>query len=189
MIENAAQLYSNARQSGNNMLLNDIDMAGENWPIAFSQRAFTGKFYGNGYKIYNISANQQSNFRLDSYGLFGSISAAAEFKDITFENVSYHVSGALSNASFGLFAGQVADGALFDNVTISNGKLILTEELISEVTMSINLKNGIFEIGQLFGYGTANINAVNVSCELAVDNANVQLSVSPSGEITVTFSE
>ena len=81
----------------------------------------------------------------------------------------------------------MADGALFENVTVSNGKLILTEELINEVTMSVNLKNGLFEIGQLFGYGTAAINASNLSCELAVENANVQLTVSPSGEVTVTF--
>lgn len=190
MIENAAQLYSNARPGGNYMLLGDIDMSGENWPVTFSQREFTGKFYGNGYKISNVSANQQGNYKRDSYGLFGSIGTAAEFLDITFENISYSISGALAEQSivyYGLFAGEVAEGASFENVTLSGGKLILSDELINDVTMSIKLKNGMFEIGQLFGYGTASVNATNLSCVLQTENANVQISVSEDGGVSVTF--
>lgn len=187
MIENAAQLYSNARPGGNYMLINDIDMTGENWPVTFSQRNFTGKFYGNGHSISNINANQQGNYKRDSYGLFGTVAATAEFKDITFENIKYTVSGALNAASFGLFAGQVADGAVFDNVTVSGGKLILSNELITDVTMSVNLKNNVFEIGQLFGYGSASIETENVTCELEVENSNVVITVSQSGEVEVTF--
>lgn len=187
MIENAAQLYSNARPSGNYMLMNDIDMTGENWPVTFSQRVFTGKFYGNGHKISNISANQQGNYKRDSYGLFGSISATAEFCNITFENISYTVSGALNAAAFGLFAGQVADGALFDNVTVSGGKLILSNELITDVTMSTGLKNDLFDIGQLFGYGSATFATENVSCELEVENSNVIITVSQNGVVSVSY--
>ena len=188
MIENAAQLYSNARQSGNYMLLCDIDMTGENWPRAFSQGNFTGSFYGNGHKISNIAANQQANYRRDSYGLFGSIGSTAEFRDITFENVSYTVSGALNNAAYGLFAGQVASGAVFEDVTVSGGRLILSEELMTDgETMNANLINGMFDIGLLFGYGSANIITSDVSCKLEVENANVHIDVSQSGEVTVTF--
>ena len=162
-------------------------MAGENWPGAFSQRVFTGKFYGNGHKISNISANQQDNYKRDSYGLFGAISKTAEFCDITFENITYTISGALNNATFGLFAGQVAEGAVFENVTISGGKLILSEQLVTDMTMSTNLKDDMFDIGQLFGYGSAEISASDVSCELEVQDANVQISVSANGTVTVTF--
>lgn len=187
MIENAAQLYSNARPSGNYILTSDIDMTGENWPVAFSQRVFQGKFYGNGHKISNISANQQANYKRDSYGLFGSISSTAEFHDITFENLSYTVSGALNEASYGLIAGQVAEEAIFENVTVTNGKLILSEQLISDVTMSSNLKNGMFDIGLLFGYGTADIVSQNTTCELETENASVEINVTADGVITVTF--
>lgn len=188
MIENAAELYSNARPNGNYMLISDIDMTGENWPRVFSQGNFTGSFYGNGHKISNVNANQQANFKRDSYGLFGSISSSAEFRDITFENVSYKVEGALNSATYGLFAGQVADGATFENVTLSGGKLILSEELVTEGdTMNANLINGLFDIGLIFGYGSADITTDNVTCELEVENAGVEINVSPEGDVTVTF--
>jgi hypothetical protein len=187
MIENAAQLYANARPSGNYMLLSDIDMTGENWPRAFSQNVFSGKFYGNGHKIFNVSANQQANYRRDSYGLFASISSSAEFCDITFENATYTISGALNQASFGLFAGQVADGAKFENVTISNGTLIIDKQMIDDVTMSTNLKNGMFDIGQLFGYGSVNVNSINISSKLSEENDKVQLTVSDEGIVSIIF--
>ena len=187
MIENAAQLYANARPSGNYMLLSDIDMTGENWPRAFSQNVFSGKFYGNGHKIFNVSANQQANYKRDSYGLFASISSNAEFCDITFENATYTISGALNQASFGLFAGQVADGAKFENVTISNGTLIIDKQMIDDVTMSTNLKNGMFDIGQLFGYGNANVNSINISSKLSEENDKVQLTVSDEGVVSIIF--
>lgn len=187
MIENASQLYSNARATGNYILLNDIDMSGENWPVAFSQRNFVGKFYGNGHKISNVNANQQGNYKLDAYGLFGSIGATAEFHDITFENISYSIAGALNDASFGLFAGEIADGVIFENVTISGGKLIISDALINDEIMSAYLTSGMFEIGQLFGYGSATINTSGISCELETENSNIEINVSDTGAVSITF--
>jgi hypothetical protein len=41
--------------SGNYILLNDIDLGGEEWtPIGDSDNPFTGSFDGNGYKIFNF---------------------------------------------------------------------------------------------------------------------------------------
>ena len=119
--------------------------------------------------------------------MFSSIGATAEFHDITFENVSYSIAGALDEASFGLFAGQIADGVIFENVTISGGKLIVSDALINDNIMSAYLMNGMFEIGQLFGYGSATLNTSDISCELETENSNIEINVSDTGAVSITF--
>lgn len=185
MIENAAQLCANARANGNYMLLADIDMSKEIWPKVFSHGEFTGKIYGGGYAIKNINANQRGDYRRSTYGIFGSIGASAEFKDVTFENITYKVAGSLNNAVFGLLAGQVATGATFDNVAITGGKLIITDELISDA-MLINLKLGAYDIGLIFGEGEASVTVTGVTCELENANPNVEITVAQNGTVTIT---
>ena len=186
MVEDANHLYSNARANGNYMLLADIDMTGKNWPAAFSQNTFTGKIIGNGHKIMNASAGQQGQYRKSSYGLFGAIGASAELRDVTFENIRYTVEGALNEASFGLLAGTVASGATFENVTVSNSKLIFADQLFS-VQMLIHLKNDTYEIGQLFGDGTAEVATENLVCEFKTPSSEITFTVDPDGKVIFSF--
>ena len=128
-IHNASSFINNASSSAIYDIQADLDFEGAIWPATFSSNTFNGKIYGNNHTFSNISALQYSENTKLSYGLFGSIGASALIKGVTFNNVSFTIGG-LDNDNgdpsyYGIFAGKVEQGAVLENVTLSNAKLLL----------------------------------------------------------------
>lgn len=143
-ISTAAQLAANAMPDGCYEILSDLNCSEIVWN--FSGYTFTGKFAGNGHTISNITSQQtdatSKNPQRVHGGLFGTFTAKARLKDITFENVAYTIAAGarpsktgLATGSFGLFAGAVETGqkgesgtvtsANFEDVKIKGGKLLV----------------------------------------------------------------
>lgn len=115
------QLNKNASYDGVYHIMNDLDFGGKSWD--FYGTGFSGKLYGNGHKISNISF--ATTYASASNGLFASVNNGALVKDITFENITHKINVGITKTddSFGLFAGKIADGAVLDNVSISGSLL------------------------------------------------------------------
>ncbi len=115
------QLNKNASYDGIYHIMSDLDFGGESWD--FYGTGFSGKLYGNGHKISNISF--ATTYASSSNGLFASINDGALIEDVTFENITHKINVGITKAddSFGLFAGKIADGAVLDNVSISGSLL------------------------------------------------------------------
>lgn len=120
-IRTAKQLTDNARSDGYYEIYEDLDFTDVNWSDAFARGDFTGRIYGNGHTLSNITVKQvDSNNQLRG-GLFGFIRPQAVIKDVTFEDVTYQLlSGTRQQgAEFGLFAGNLSNAATIENVTVT----------------------------------------------------------------------
>lgn len=185
-IETPSQLITNAKSDGCYMIMNDLDMSKELWPAIFSQRVFNGKFEGNGHKITGIKASQIGSdaFKAQTYGIFGTISSKAAFSDITFENVSFTVAGALNSAAFGLLAADIESGATLTNVSLS-GELIIASTVFSDFVANL----ASFEIGLVYSDGYYSGVTANVTCrhQNAEDQAVKDIVINVNDDGTVDF--
>ena len=136
-IHSVEQLQKNARLDGSYVLSDDLDFSNSIWPAVFTSKAFSGRIYGNGHKISNVSVIQADISQLEG-GLFGSIASSAEIKDLTFENISYTLDkgSRLQGASFGALAGKITEDAIFENVSVS-GKLLISPRCYPSKSYSI----------------------------------------------------
>lgn len=98
------------------------------WPAAFSSGSFTGRIYpknsSSTVTIKNVVAVQ--NTQSANGGLFGELSATAQIKNVTFENITYDMAAGTARSGygkFGAFAGNIEEGAELTNVTITGLKL------------------------------------------------------------------
>lgn len=133
-ISTAKQLSDNGNRLGWYELSADLDFTGVTWPSAFMSNEFEGRFYssaeGQTRTITNISATYTS--KDGAYGgLFGLITASAQFKDITFKAPALHIQKVEGEdkvlvAKLGLFAGAVEEGAVFTNARLEGGMLKIT---------------------------------------------------------------
>lgn len=121
-IETAQQLVANATATGIYEITADLDFTNLSWPNAFAQNTFKGKMYsteGNKFKISNASALYATSTKAG--GLFGTIAAGAEVKDLDFVNATFDLAtmgNRNHDASYGLFAGIIEDGAQVSNVSV-----------------------------------------------------------------------
>lgn len=178
-IYTAEQLYSNSRLDGNYLICNDIDFSDTVWSPTLVKGKFTGKIYGNGYTISNISAIQSDNATVLG-GLFGSLEAGAVIQDLNFENVSFTISAGsrLQGATYGLLAGTISSGALLENVNIT-GTLYISENCYPQPD---------YTIGLLCGSGSADGVSYRVSCQTAEDNTGkITITVEDDDSVSVTF--
>ena len=178
-IYTAEQLYSNARLDGNYMICADLDFSGSVWSPAWVKGKFTGKIYGNGHTISNITATQADNSSVLG-GLFGSLESGAEIKDLVLENVTVTVSAGsrLQGASFGLLAGSVSEEAVFSNVSVS-GNLYISENCYPQSD---------YTIGLLCGSGVCTGVTYDIHCSAAEDNTDaITVTVHDDGSVSVTF--
>ena len=101
----------------------------DEWPAAFSTGTFTGTFRGNGHTISGVTVHQ-TDVSVTKGGLFATVTAAARFENITFENVTYSIEaasrGPKGDSMYGLFAGDLASGATITNMKIS-GELSIAD--------------------------------------------------------------
>ena len=113
------QLYNGT----NIYLMNDIDFGGKE--LSFPE-AYTGTFEGNGYTLSNFTVSQQSGTGTgaQSFGLFRELRATASIRNVTFRNVTYVAeleNPIVTEYRTGVLAGNAAQGAKIENVTISGG--------------------------------------------------------------------
>ncbi len=168
-IYNADQFYDNSKLDGCYELYADLDFEKGIWSPTLASGEFRGTIVsapGQHFAIKNVKVVQANNKQL-SGGLFGTLSASAVIRDVTFENITYTVQdGSLSpNASFGLLAGAVREGATLENVSVSGTlKLAGTCDLARDDS-----------IGLLFGYGSVEgLDHSGIECVLA-DSENTAL--------------
>ena len=142
--------------NGNYILYADLDFSNIVWSTTLAQGEFTGKIIGNGHTISGVKV-MQADGAARFGGLFGRISDTAEIRDVNFKDVTYEIfAGSRTNGvSFGLLSGIAAEGAVFENVTVSGSLVLNTGNLPNDYT-----------IGLIFGQGDAS----------AIDNANVSVS-------------
>jgi hypothetical protein len=147
-IYSADQLRKNADVNGIYTLMADIDFSRVDWDNTFKNGIFNGAFYGNGYKISNISYT--ANNAKGKNGLFSSIGSSARFENITFENVVCSINPSVkvnNGARYGLISSAIAEGAEFVSVSVS-GSIIFGEGA------SVLASTNDYQIFLLSGCGT-----------------------------------
>ena len=160
----------------------DIDFSKSEWPLAFGNGAkFTGKIFGNGHKISNVSFKTTARGYTGN-GLFSNLDGAY-MENLTFENITHTVDimDVLNGANFGLLAGSCTDGTSFKNVKLS-GKLLFTDNCSAVIS-----KSDIFSIGLVTAVGditgiTYDVNAEKVSST----NSDFNVKVAEDGSVTLT---
>ncbi len=185
-IYDAKQFYDNAKLDGNYVLHADLDFSKAIWKSNLTEKEFTGSIIGNGHKISNINATQTASVqdRQEYGGLFGVIGSTAEIRDVTFENVSYTVKAGTRapEAYFGLLAGNIAEGAVLENIQIS-GTLKLSDERYQTK----------YNFGLLYGMGVyGDIDVSGITCvEIkSADGTETPIAADPvTGVVTVPASQ
>ena len=177
------QFLDNASIKGNYEIHADLDFSGENWPSSLMYGNFTGTIKGNGHKFTNIEFKQTNNSKVNA-GLFGNLTEESCITDLTFENVTFTLEKGtrVAGASFGLFAGNISNGATLTNVNIVNGKL--------QIDSSCYFGVSDYSIGLLCGTGNAAlIPNAQITCVPTGDNPeNVQITVE-GNDVTVEISK
>ena len=142
----------------------DIDFAGETWtPIGTKENPFTGKFYGNSYKLSNIQITDPENEGNNYIGLFG-FAKNALISGIKLDTVSF-VSNKTVNHFTRDYVGLVCGSA--ENTDIKRC------EVLSTSLITISHKNrSLLSLGGIAGE--------TKSCTISkcYSNANVSASVS-----------
>jgi hypothetical protein len=159
-IYSADQLRKNADVNGIYTLMADIDFSRVDWDNTFKNGIFNGAFYGNGYKISNISYT--ANNAKGKNGLFSSIGSSARFENITFENVVCSINPSVkvnNGARYGLISSAIAEGAEFVSVSVS-GSIIFGEGA------SVLASTNDYQIFLLSGCGTK---PQGISYDITVD--------------------
>ena len=180
-IYTADDLRKNADKDGQYDIYADLDFSSTSWPAIFLSGEFNGTINGRGHKISGIKITTDGPKQ--NSGIFASISENARFKDITFENAThtFNTGRVPSGASVGLLAGSIAEGAVFEGVSVS-GKLIFGD-------LCYMLEGKDFTIG-LIAAGAAELGiSESVSCEKA-NPQNTKFSIEViEGEVKLIFTE
>lgn len=120
IVRTAKELNSALRNNNKAIcLLNDITYDGD---TAWVSRSYNGTLNGNGHKISGISVNLSWFKGVSNYsGVFSSLGAKANIYNVTFENVdvTFESSSSVVGIKVALFADDIADGAVLNNVTVS----------------------------------------------------------------------
>ena len=152
----------NANAEGYYELHCDLDFEGLEWPSAFTNDKFTGKIFGNGHTISNVSVESTSRSRINN-GIFSSLDGSAYIENLNFKNITHTINlmSVAPGASYGLLAGSVSSGASFNNVTVE-GRIIIGDDCEGLAG------NSDYSIGIIAGNG----NVSGISSEISVEKAN-----------------
>ncbi len=168
-IYSAKQMSSIGKTNVNYNICTDVvDFEGIDWPFDGTS-VFHGQITSeNGAIIRGVSAKQATNANRTSFGgIFYSLGAKSVIKNITFEDVSYKITGSLQEASFGMLAGRVVDGATLENVAISgNASFVFTKDLL----MGDGISSGLVSAD-----GTSNPR-IQIYLTVGSDNADIDIS-------------
>jgi hypothetical protein len=182
-ITSADQLISNANPSGHYVIEADLDFDGKKWPLSSN---FSGSIDGNGHKISNISIEQNKIETNSVYGIFKTVKAGAEIKNVNFENAKLSIlqGNSKPNISYGLFAGKIEEGATVEGVTLS-GEIIISANAYNGVA---NGNGSVYSVGLVAGVGYANcdIDFSNITLTALDDSDTYVLELTSNGN-TVTW--
>lgn len=179
-IYTAEQFYSNTRLDGNYLICDDLDFAGAVWSPTLIKGRFTGRIYGQGHTISNITATQADNSQVCG-GLFATLESGAVIEDVAFENVTFTIAAGsrMQGSAFGLLAGSVSPDAALNNVSVT-GSLLISENCYPQSD---------YTIGLLCGSGSTDGVSYTITCGTAEDNTD-RISVAVDGdEVLVTFNQ
>jgi hypothetical protein len=178
-VYSAKDIKDNSFLNGHFYLQNDIDFEKTAWPSNFTTGEFKGLIEGNGYAIKNVAVSQ-SDAKGVAYGIFGKIADTAVMNNVRFENISYTVKqGAIkaSEATFGLFAGDIADGASFTGVSVS-GTLYIASDISLSMLGTTYLLAG--------DGGSHGIDNAGITCRATTDTPPFLIAVDgETGRITL----
>lgn len=187
-IHTAKQFYENSKPGANYVICADLDFSNQIWSPTLAKGEFRGTILGNGHKFSNVKVTQ-GDTKQEAGGLFGKLAATATIKDLTVENLTYTVQAGTirqnkPSASFGAFAGVIADGATLSNVTVTNTKLLIdASALITEYGVEV------YAIGLFSSDGTyGEISTNGIVCEL-INNEENKLSLTVNEDKTVTLTQ
>ena len=182
-INSADDLIKNADVDGYYYINQSLDFTGKEWPAAFLNGKFNGKMIGanKNITISGISFESTQRSRL-SNGLFSTLGENAEIKNVKFENITHtiDIAAVAQGTTFGLLAGNVEQGARFQNVSIS-GKLVFGDNCASLVG------SDNFTVNTLVGGGSAS--GVTKGEILAVkkneDNTSFKIKLEDDGTVSI----
>ena len=182
-IDSAEQLIANANPSGHYVIGADLDFDGKKWPLSSN---FSGSIHGNGYTISNISIEQNKIETNSVYGIFKTVKAGAEIKDVNFANAKLSIlqGNSKPNISYGLFAGKIEAGVTISNVTLS-GEIVISANAYNGVA---NGNGSVYAVGLVAGVGYENcsIDYSNIVLTALDDSDTVVLELTSNGN-TVTW--
>lgn len=126
-IHSAEQFADHASVNGNYILCADLDFSEEIWPTSLMYGTFNGTIQGNGHTISNVSIQQKNNSKTNA-GLFGTL--AGTVSDVCFRNITFTIQAGtrVAGASYGLFAGTIADSATLSGVSIESSTLQISSD-------------------------------------------------------------
>ena len=182
-ITSADQLIANANPSAHYVIGADLDFDGKKWPLSSN---FSGSIHGNGYTISNISIEQNKIETNSVYGIFKTVKAGAEIKDVNFANAKLSIlqGNSKPNISYGLFAGKIEAGVTISNVTLS-GEIVISANAYNGVA---NGNGSVYAVGLVAGVGYENcsIDYSNIVLTALDDSDTVALELTSNGN-TVTW--
>lgn len=169
-------------------IMADLDFTGTSlWP--FDDLNFSGTIEGNGHTIKGVAAKQRrSTSSTTSGGIFRSVGKSAVIRNVTFENASYLVKGSLKESVFGLFTGEIKDGAVVEGITFTGEcTLILSNDFISgDIKDKFLGASPIMRIFATVGDGTAQIvGGECIKCKLETSDETYKCEI-VDGVVTVT---
>lgn len=171
--------------NANYVLMNNVALSSEFNPIGFNTNSnswvgFSGKFDGNGYSISGMNLNGAYS----NAGLFSTINAGAEVRDLTIANATISGSYAYAGALAGVISGSV------ENVLVENATIVNTNN--ANITGAFaGLYNGTKL--QVSAVESANINVSNTDSAIIggfvgkVDVATIQATY--ANDVTITTGE
>ncbi len=173
-------LIKNVDLNGYYEIYDHLNFSDAQWPAAFTNGAFNGKFYGKdgNYIVSNI--NITANALNRSIGLFGELGENASVESLYFKNINLTVdlmSAKNDSASIGLLAGSANEGASFKNVKIG-GSLIFTDNCSSLAGKDDIIIKKVVGNGDKGGIGSSEItvtkkNPDNTSFALVLDGDTI----------------
>ena len=193
-ITTAEQLSKNANPNGLYEIYSDeLDFTNVEWPMMFASNEFNGSMFGKEGKavtLKNISVSY--NTKAAYGGVFGKLTDTAKLTNLTFENITFDlvsVGQRNHDASFGMFAGMIDDGATLTNVTVSGMFKIglITPGNNPEFNLLANGKTDGITVTSLAlrFYGSKLGNQYEYTCE-PEKAGSIQVD-KESGDITIAF--
>ena len=148
-ISTAKQLSDNGNAAGVYEIYADLDFSSEDasWPLELSTGEFTGQMYsatGETFKIQNVTVTHNSD--VDLYGgIFGKITKTAKIQNLAFENATFTLENGgyrLEDAKYGLFAGEIEQGATLSVSVSGEMRLGYIQSLGADYSVNV-LANGV----------------------------------------------
>lgn len=181
-IYTAKQFVDNFKTDGVYEILADLDFSDVTWKDSIMTGNFNGEIIGNGHSFKNINA-LQPKVKATNIGIFGKISDKAKISDLTFENVTFDLTGMMfPGANYGLLTGELSGSAVLENVSITAGQI----RFITPFDIRVN----DFVIGLVCGIGNSDA-VVNSEIEcVAIGDAPESIVITVDGnDVIVAVAE